>query len=1582
MTPQIARFALLLAPLLLPLFSLAHGDPAFRYIENAGQWDDHILFRTAVPSGNLFLEADGFAYHFYDEEVLASTHGPTDSIVSLPETMRHHGLLVKFVDANSAPTIVPAEKAREYYNFYLGRNQKRWRSNVGAYERVAYNGLYPGIDLELYTQRGAMKYDVFVAPNANPAQMRFRYEGANSLQLSKGNLLVTTSLGELMEEKPFAYQIINGSKVEVPCHFVLEDDEVSFAFPNGYNKALELVIDPSILFSTYSGSFANNFGYTATFDSHGFLYSGSTAFASLANYPTTIGAFQTAFAGGQSGIGGTDVAITKYDTTGTFMVYSTYLGGLSDEMPHSLVVNRYNELYVFGTTGSNNFPITPNAYDTSFAGGVGAADLQAGLGVLMTPGSDIFVTAFSDDGTALKASTYLGGTDHDGLNFANLLNANYADEVRGEILIDRNNGVYVASCTESHDFPTTPGVFQPDFGGGNQDGFVAKLDESLSSLIWSTFYGGEGDDALYSIALTDEERAYVAGGTTSNLLPVTPGVLQNMHVGTAADGFLGVITSDGSALVGSTYWGTPRYDQIYFVELDRFNNAYVFGQTAEPGSPFIHNAAYGVPSGGQFISKLSPKLDSVIWSTQFGDPDTTLAGAARPDISPTAFLVDLCSKIYLSGWGSPIQGGGLSTTNLLVTPDAYDTTTTGGDFYLMVMEDDASAISWASYYGGDQSTEHVDGGTSRFDRKGRIYQSVCAGCGGNDDFPIKPDPGAVSSANNNSCNNGVFKIDFNLPIVVADFTSPAIGCAPFDVQFTNTSLEQSATIYLWDFGDGDTSSATNPIHTYDSAGLFNVMLVVSDTATCNLADTLILPVRVLSDSSYSLSTIIRCDSSFVQIGVPPVNNNGFSYTWLPSTGLTDSSVANPFAAPDSTQVYQLLLSNGTCTDTLYQQVQVSSDLAVNFATPNLPCNSGTVQFQASGDFQPTTQFIWSFGDGTTDSIPMPTHTYPGVGNYIVTLYAADSMSCNGNDTITGLVTIFVDSNIVLTQQDICVADSVAIGPTPQAGTTYTWFPATGLSDSTASNPLAFPATTTTYTLLAFDGVCTDTITQTVDVRPELLSGFSITNTGCVPDTVVLNSTGTIFAGTQLQWLVNGQPYSTAADTSIAILQSGAFDIVLTYTDASTCNLTVSSSDSLQLLADTSYTLPPVPLCQGDSVAIGPSGLDPTLNFSWTPATGLESASVANPMASPGSTTNYVLIASNGICADTVSQTVNVVSFTVQASADTTICEGETVTLNANSTGSITSWVWSSNALAGDTLNANLASPLFSITPTNDSTLHIFATDANGCRANDATSIAVNNVSIAAQDTALCIGDTIDVAATALEGANLSWNWSPTTFIVGATNTQTVAVTPDASTSLTVVATDSIGCSDQATVAVTVGQLLEIDVYATADDDSIAAGTSTLLHAFPMGINDYNWTPAPTLSTPTEANTLASPLVTTSYSVDVTDPTGRCSYKGEIIVRVYEVVCGEPEIFVPNAFTPNDDAENDVLFVRGRNIGELYFALYNRWGERVFETRNKDMGWDGVFKGMKADPGVFVYYLEVTCVDGQEYFHKGNVTLFR
>lgn len=1382
------------------------------FTENKGQWETQVLFKADIPGGAMFLEKTKITYAFYDtyqlRNVLGHNHN-NGNHSQWPEMINFHGLQMDFLNANPQNTIESNESLKSYSNYFIGNDKSKWANFVKSYKIINYHNFYQGIDLKVYSTDKELKYDFIVAPQSNPLQIKWKYNGAEKLTLKNGSLYIKTSVNEIIENKPYAYQIINGTEKEVDCKYIIKNDVITFDFPNGYDTKYELIIDPVLNFSTYSGSFANNFGFTATFDSKGFLYAGGIAFG--VNYPTTIGAYQVNFAGGTI-----DMAITKYDTTGTSLIYSTYIGGSGSEAPHSLIVNSNDELFIFGTTGSANYPITVGAYDNTFNGGT-TCNLTNGLGYSYNNGSDIVISRLSTNGANLMASTYIGGSGNDGVNSLNTANAtlvfnelryNYADEIRGEIMIDANNNIYVASCTRSTDFPVTAGSFQTSYGGGSMDGVIIKMDNNLSNMIWSSYIGGSLLDAIFSIELDVNDDLLITGGTNSTNFPVTTGTYQTTYGGGRSDGFVALISKNGQQILKSTYFGSAAYDQSYFVKRDKQNNIYIYGQTEAPSGMFVINAAFNSPNSGQFITKFRPDLDTIIWSTRFG------SGIGVPNISPTAFAVDLCNKVYLSGWGGAVNGFG-GTNNMPITANAYQSTTDNSDFYLMVMEDDASALNYGSFFGSPFSSEHVDGGTSRFDRRGRMYQSVCAGCGGDSNFPTTP--GAWSSVNNSSCNNAVFKFDFNLPFTLADFDAPPIDCTPYTVNFNNTSMGSANTMYFWDFGDGNTSTLYNPTHTYTTSGTFTITLITIDSLSCNISDTVVKQVTILSDTTYTLPSVTICGNGTEQIGLLPNSNTSITYTWSPTNGLSASNISNPFASPTSTTTYQLLISNGICTDTVYQTVNVIPQ-GINTSVDTTICGGNSITLVANSAF---TNYVWSSNPNFTDTLNTP-----------------------------------------LTNNSISIT----------------------------------PSNSTTYYVLGFTGNC-------------------------------------------------------------------------------------SSNDSVHVtvINQNNTQNPSTNICRFDTIQIGilPDSSS-NITYTWIPNYNISSTSISNPIVWPDVNTSYTLIISNGICADTLIYPITVTNVNLQANADTTICQGASLLLSAsNGTGSGT-YIWSNNPSFSPPLN-NPNDSTVNVLPVTNTSYYV-QTTINGCTASDTVQVNVSSVNVTTTNISVCNPGQYTLTATATP-ANVSYQWQPSALIVSGGNTATPTVSAQSNSTYQVIATDNNGCSDTAVASITISALGLATINAYADEDTLINGESTTLHVTPSSGYNIVWAPANSLSNAASADPIASPNSTTEYIVSITDAQG-CSRTDTLKITVIDFICEEPYIYLPNAFTPNGDGQNDILYLRGNLIDEMYLAIYNRWGELVFESTSPQVGWDGTYKGMNCDPAVFVYYFTVKCRGGQEYFKKGNITLIR
>lgn len=1321
---------------------------SLRFVENKGQWPSQVLAKSELHAGSYYLEADRFTFNFLDSEQLFRRHQahsgePIEK--PLEDHLNGHAYQVQFKGCDLG-TFTKKSPSQDYFNYFIGDDPTRWASGARAFETLSLEKLYPNIDLKVYAKGAGVKYDFIIHPGGMVDDIQLEYLGIDRMVLKRGKLIVHTSVNKITESEPFAYQVIDGQIQQVSCHYQLTENTVSFAVSGDYNPELPLIIDPELRFSTYSGSTADNFGFTATFDAAGFLYSGSSIFGN--GYPTTLGAYQGSWAGG-TGAGtlmGTDIGITKYDTSGTSLVYSTYLGGSSDDLPHSLIVNDQGELYMYGTTSSADFPTTSNALDQSYGGGTAFSPF--GIGVNYINGSDIVVSKLSADGTALQASTFIGGSSNDGLNTNSGLKFNYADEMRGEVLIDNNGDVIIVSSTFSSDFPVTTGAYQSSIGGG-QDGCIVKLDPNLENLLYGTFLGGLQADAIYSVDIDSNNNIVVAGGTTSTNLPTTPGAISAGYNG-GIDGYVSILSTDLSTLIASTYYGTNEYEQIYFVQLDSENNVYIFGQTRGTPGLLIQNVAYSVNNGGMLVAKFDPNLSSVEWSTRFG------SGAnVNPNLSPAAFLVDVCNKIYLCGWGGATNVAATPnagyTTGLPITADAFQSTTDGSDFYLMVLEADASAITYATFFGGNLSNEHVDGGTSRFDRSGKVYQSLCAGCGNNDDFPIYPEDAWSPTNNSSNCNNGVFKFDFNLPIVIANFSATNV-CLPDPVVVSN--LSTNAETQNW-FVDGQAAgSGTTPNFDFSQPGTYQIFLEVINSETCNATDTLSQAVTV-----------------YPEVSLEPI---------------ADVNLCEP------EPIVLTANTNGTATS-----------------------------------------FHWSTNPNFTDQLNTP-----------------------------------LDSAILVS-----------------------------------------PSSTTTYYIQVSNGPCTQQ--QAVTVTPAPLAALNLqNNTGCEGDTisVSLENLTPEIGFTSTTWFPEEDILSGQGTNQILVIAEGNQQINISITTDNGCLLV----DSVIL---TSYPLQ------------------------------------------------------------------------LELSSDTTLCnDSQSAVLTAFTGGNAESYIWSENSDFSDPLN-NPNDSTIVVSPPETTTYYAQVTNGTCQRTAQVTVYVLEGSAELPPEHVICSGDTLQITAVNLiPTIELFYSWSPESDIISGSQTSTITVSPNETTVYFVEITTEDGCVFTQSTVVYVSGLSASLVAATANPNTIPAGQTSVLTAIPNNpLFSYAWSPTDGLESPFSASTLAQPEETTTYTVTIIDPSfdgGWCKLSASVVLKVYDFVCGPPNVYLPNAFTPNGDGNNDVLYLRGENITSMHLAIYNRWGELVFETRDQAVGWDGTYRDKDVDPAVFVYHLEVDCGDGQQYIDKGNVTVIR
>ena len=433
-------------------------------------------------------------------------------------------------------------------SYFLGNEPSRWVRGARSFEGAVYRGLWDGIDLELRIVCGDLKYDLIVAPGADPSLARFSFTGATGLKVERGtgDLLIKTPAGVLRDSAPWAYQPVEAApSVDIPCDFALADDG-SVGFDLGaYDSSRSLVIDPSLTFSTFIGGTDADWGYALDLDGNGNVYIAGRSLST--NFPVTSGAYC------QTHQGTGDIIVCKLSVNGATLVYCTYIGTSKTEEAMDIAVDGSGAAYITGMTQQSTFPITAGAYDSTFSGD-----------------NEAIVVKLSASGTALEYSTFVGGS---------------SSEEGEAIAIDSGGCAYVCGNTAGS-FPTTSGAFDRTFNT-RQDGFMFKLSADGSSLNYSTYIGGDWDDYIWDIALDSSGNAYATGytGSTESTFPVTTGSFCTTKT-TGDDGFLVKLNASGDKLhYGGYFHGDTTGCSGYGVVVDAKGRAYVAGIIKSKGLP-------------------------------------------------------------------------------------------------------------------------------------------------------------------------------------------------------------------------------------------------------------------------------------------------------------------------------------------------------------------------------------------------------------------------------------------------------------------------------------------------------------------------------------------------------------------------------------------------------------------------------------------------------------------------------------------------------------------------------------------------------------------------------------------------------------------------------------------------------------------------------------------------------------------------------------------------------------------------------------------------------------------------------------
>jgi len=1247
---------------------------------NKGQWNNAIDYQVDLRMGKMYVEQNGFTYHFYEVPGGDHHHNENEHIhdhahIHANEVQKHHVVRSKFIGTQANKRSIPEEESPFYRNYFLGNDSTKWVSKLHSYASVIYPNFYPDIDLFLNGSDEMFKYSFVVAPNASPDAIAWTVDGADAILIDReGNLIIETSLARITELSPKAWNLKNGKKIPINTSFKLLGNQVSFTFPDGFSNLDTLVIDPYIVFSSYSGSTTDNWGMTATPGINGETYAGGIDFG--AGYPTTTGAYDVTYHGGtpSQGIPGFDVTISKFNSLGTDLLFSTYLGGNANELPESMIVDDNGNLYVLGITASSDFPMNGSPYQNTFAGGPTATQIS-----LRFVGTDLFIAKFNETGTQLLASTYLGGDDMDGFNTTNL-SYNYGDQFRGEIILSGEDIVAV-SHTRSSNFPVTNGTTLQ----GDQDAVAFKMSGNLNVLHWSSYYGGSNIETGHSISQISTGEIFITGGTSSSNFNFSG---HTTSYSGDRDGYILKLNGSSGAIISGTYLGGTAYDQCYFVETNTDDEIYVFGQT-QSNNWNITAGKYGNPNSGQFIRKYNNSLSSILWTTLIG------AGSGKVEISPTAFLISECNDILLSGWGGEInrlnlprnQAKNSTTAGFPITSDAYQANTNGSSFYLALLSKDATNLNYATFLGSTSfgHNQHVDGGTSRFDKSGAIYHAVCASCGTNNTNGFMSTPGAWSTTNAaQNCNLAAFKFQLGTEY---NLSSTSYVCNGGTIQLSVTG----GTGYEWFPSEtlNDPTSA-NPIASPTQTTTYYVK--ISFDEGCDIIDSVI--VEVIHPP---ILDIEQTQNVCLYDSITLTASGGQEYVWSPNIEISNTNSSSVKVFPTQSRYYYITVSNECyqTTDSIFVQVLPLPNVILSEDTTI--CKGTSIHITPEQNLQITwtnNPTLTLHPDGSATLAPTSAQYY-----YIK---GVDANGCSNTDSI--FIDFYPIPNITITPDtSICLGESINLHVS--GGENYLWYPAQTLSDPTSANPTATPIVPTTYTVtIAYPENCTTTDSVKIELlylpKPELPLEMYI----CYGETKTITVSG---ADTY-----NWYPATYLNSTNSPSVEITPYqDIIYTVTFTNVCG-SVDRDLPVHVIVPHVDALQDTIICPGGSTPLSASG---SLDYEWLPHDGINNPFQSSVVASPKIPTEYVVMGTDeyGCRAyDTVFVDLFPQPYIITSPRIHYLLEGDTATLVAN-----TSFLGTVQWNPSDYLLCSTCLQTIAFPPA-DAHYTVTIQDKNGCKDSD------------------------------------------------------------------------------------------------------------------------------------------------------------------------------------------------------------------------------------------------------------------------
>ena len=845
---------------------------------------------------------------------------------------------------------------------------------------------------------------------------------------------------------------------------------------------------------------------------------------------------------------------------------------------------------------------------------------------------------------------------------------------------------------------------------------------------------------------------------------------------------------------------------------------------------------------------------------------------------------------------------------------------------------------------------------------------------------------SLSVSTTNGCSGTyVDTLNYALPILNS---ADSIGLCGYDSVLLNIGGNPDLT-YQWSPATGlSDANIASPVASPDTTTNYTVTVTaVNNSDTCSLVHNVlisndsflfdVMPDTVLCINQVELF-VNAPTASLVEWSLDPGFNLIIGQTNPLHTNINDSRW---FYVRGSS------IFGCEATDSVLIQYR-GNDIPIDFSMSTLECtDSLVVAFQDISGDSTIISWNWDLGNGQTSSLQNPSAVYQSDSTYTIDLQILVHGNCQGQvqKQLSVQVPLLSVPNNNIT---ICENDSVQLLIQSNPGLIFEWSPTTGLSDPSAANPMALPSQSTTYNIRVygfsnFNGII-DTCYIEDSVRVNVQVPPSVQIQG---DSVICDSAVSLLA---VSPSVSSFEWSAISDFGIII----DLDSVLSaFLNGSSSTFFVRVEDSLgcqsvdsvlifNRLADISIS--PFAFCDSQAVEVFVNNINSndTLSYLWSPSSAIISGQGSDTvLVSPLNPVQISVVVQNQYgCMDSVQTSISIPpSISLSVPSDTLVCT-PSVSITANSSPAALQYAWSSDSGFNTILGQN-ASLLTNVTG-NQNVYYVQVQDSFGCVRMDSVLIDYYPADVIADSaTVICEGLPVQLIAQNLNALDtLTYLWSPATDILSGQGSDTIVVAPSVSSVYTLTAQNQYGCitSVQSFVSVSSANPL---ISVSSSEDTVFSGTATQLSATFQNDFSYAWAADSTLSSDSIFNPVASPRNTTVYYLTVTDAYG-CVTADSVIIFVHEALCEEPHVFVPNAFTPDGDGYNDVIFVQGAVITDIYFVIYNRWGEQVFETNVLYKGWDGTFKNVDCPPDVYGYYMKCRCLDGNELTKKGNITLLR